>query len=319
MAAKRIEERVTLLESKMDAIMQKLERMEEVFKLRGLDTLEKKIDGLDTLEKKMDEIASRQTIVELGMKDRVKEISIETETKIGSSEARCIEKMTEVGEKCREALDKTVAIEVRLADLSVEWPTPSEGWSVVSNKRNEKKERKRPSFAEKFKNKPKDTMMLVGDSLTRGVGQKLSIDSHMVTTICRPGAHIEDITSEVSKLEKDRDRHLVLLVGTNNVKSDGSVGMLSKYKTLIEESKKMNNRKVSVVGIIRRSDLSNFENSRRLGVNKYLREMCKEHDVEYIEYEPANSRLAKDGLHLNHLGQEELGRQIFQHCRRFLV
>ena len=141
----------------------------------------------------------------------------------------------------------------------------------------------------------------------------------MVSTICRPGANIEDILKDLSKLKNKDDRHLVLLVGTNNIKREGSEIVLSKYKNLIDESKRIKNRKVSVVGIPRRVDLSRFHNSRRIGVNMSLKEMCGAMNVEFIDYEPVDNRLARDGLHLNHLGQDELGRKIFQHCKRFLV
>lgn len=232
--------------------------------------------------------------------------------------------MRNLGEKFKETVDKVVAIELRVSELSNEWPTPSEGWSQVKNKRSKDGKESQSSastqsFAEKFKNKPSDTIVLVGDSLARGVGAKLEQQSNMVSTICRPGANIEDISKDLSKLKNKDDRHLVLLVGTNNIKREGSEIVLSKYKNLIDESKRIKNRKVSVVGIPRRVDLSRFHNSRRIGVNKSLKEMCGAMNVEFIDYEPVDNRLARDGLHLNHLGQDELGRKIFQHCKRFLV
>jgi hypothetical protein len=195
-------------------------------------------------------------------------------------------------------------------------------WTQVARKRNERKSNQaaKPivTFAEKFKTKPKDTIVLIGDSLTRVVGAKLAIQSN-VSTICRPGARIEDITLEVGKLEDKEDRHLVLLVGTNEIMKEGNVGILSKYTTLIDVSRKLKNRKVSIIGIPRRADLSSFHNSRRIGVNLQLREKCEAENVEFIDYEPTDNRLARDGLHLNHLGQDELGRKIFQHCRSFLA
>ena len=295
----------------MDALLQKFKKIEEVFEAAGLERLSKKVE----------EVESKQSVAETAFDDKLKDISAETNSKIVSCDLRSEEKIKELGDKCSEALDKALAIEIRLKDLSEEWPTPMEGWTQVARKRNERKLNQKPivTFAEKFKTKPKDTIMLIGDSLTRGVGAKLAIQSNMVSTICRPGARIEDITLEVSKLEDKEDRHLVLLVGTNEIMKEGSVGILSKYTTLIDVSRKLKNRKVSIIGIPRRADLSSFHNSRRIGVNMQLREKCEAGNVEFIDYEPADNRLARDGLHLNHLGQDELGRKIFQHCRRFLA
>src|SRR5437867_12793666 len=97
----------------------------------------------------------------------------------------------------------------------------------------------------------------------------------MVSAIYRPGAHIDDISEEVRKLRDNEDRHVVLLVGTNDIQGEGSEVMLSKYKNLIEASQTIKNRKVSVVGIPRRGDLDSFCNSRRLGV-KIGRASCRE-------------------------------------------
>lgn len=309
---KKIEERLSKLESAVESILQRLE------------TVEKKLEPVDNLRKRVDEAESKQAIQELAVEDKIKDLSTETDSKVLTSELRSEEKIKDLGEKFIETVDKVVAIELRVSELTKDWPTPSEGWSQVINKRSKdgmlsKKSAPIQSFAEKFKGKPKDTIVLVGDSLARGVGAKLEHQSNMVSTICKPGAHIEDINKEICKLGNKNDRHLVLLVGTNDIKREGSEVILSKYKCLIDESKKIKNRKVSIVGIPRRVDLSRFHNSRRIGVNKSLKEMCGAMNVEFIEYEPMDNKLARDGLHLNHLGQDELGRKLFQHCKRFLV
>ena len=276
------------------------------------------------MRKNVDDTDSKQAIHELSVEDKIKDISIETDGKAVTRELRSEEKIKDLGEKFKETVDKVVAIELRVSELSNEWPTPSEGWSQVKNKRS--KERKlsqsssrTQSFAEKYKDKPSDTIVLVGDSLARGVGAKLEQQSNMVSTISVSGAHIDDITKELCKLRDKDDRHIVVLVGTNDIKEEGSEVVLSKYKFLIDESNKVKNRKVSVVEIPRRLDLSTFHNSRRIGVNKRLKELCEAMNVEFIDYEPVDNRLARDRLHLNHLGQDELGRKIFQHCKRFLM
>src|ERR1051325_8568715 len=311
MGSKKTEERLNKLESAFEAILQRL------------DAVEKKIEPVDNLRKRVDDTDSKQAIHELSVEDKIKDIGIETDSKVVTSELRSEEKIKDLGEKFKETVDKVVAIELRVSELSNEWPTPSEGWSQVKNKRS--KERKlsqsssRTSFAEKYKDKPSDTIVLVGDSLARGVGARLEQQSNMVSTISVSGGHIEDITKELCKLGDKDDRHIVVLVGTNNIKGEGSEVVLSKYKCLIDESNKIKNRKVSIVGIPRRLDLSTVHNSRRIGVNKRLKELCEAMNVEFIDYEPLDNRLARDGLHLNHLGQDDLGRKIFKHCKRFLM
>ena len=120
-------------------------------------------------------------------------------------------------------------------------------------------------------------------------------------------------------LKDNEDRHLIVLVGTNNIQSETSETIRLKYKSLLEASMKVKNRRVSVIGIPRRFDLSGYQNSRRIGANLQLENMCRELDIEFITYEPYRSRIAQDGLHFNHVGQDELARKIFEHCKSFLV
>src|SRR2546426_1525172 len=310
MTLKQVEERVTEIESAVELILKRLE------------VLERKFQPFDDLITRVENAESRLTIHEISVEDKMKEAGTETDSKVLTSELRSEEKIKEIGEKFKETVDKLYTIELKVND----WPTPAaEDYTLVTNKRNERKLRLsslpvvKQSHAEKYKDKPKDTIVLLGDSLTRGVGVKLEYQSNMASTICRPGAHIDDITVEVSKLGDNADRHVVLLVGTNDIKREDSVNILKKYRNMLGETQKIKNRKVSVVGIPRRANLDNFDNSRRIGVNSELKEMCATLNVEFLEYEPSNNRLARDGLHLNDLGQNELGLKIYQHCGRFLV
>src|SRR6267154_778904 len=309
MTVKELEEQLTKIESAIDSILVRLE------------AVEKKFEPVDNLSKEIEETRNKQLIHEISVEDKMKDVNSETDIKIEASELRSEEKIRELGEKFTEIVEKITAVEQQ----ATEWPTPAEGWNLVTNKRSKDRKLSRSSresvklsHAEKFKDKPKDTIVIIGDSLTRGVGAKLEYQSNMVSTICVPGTRIDDIAGEVSKLSDNADRHIVLLVGTNDIKGEGSEVILAKYKNLIEKSLKVKNRKVSVVGIPRRRDLDQFHNSRRIGVNNRLKEMCKALNAEFIEYEPVDSWLARDGLHLNHRGQNELGYRIYQHCGRFL-
>ena len=266
---------------------------------------------------------SRHVVQELQADDKIKEAAVECENKIVSSELRCEGKIDAIGSKLQDVSDKATAIELRIGEMSKEWPTPQEAKTsrVAAKNKGSKIVSREPkiSFADKFKNKAKDTIVLAGDSLARGVGAKLEQQSHMVTTMSRGGAKIENIADDIGLLQDNEDRHLVVLVGTNNVQREGSETIRSKYEGLLEASKKVKNKKVSVVGIPRRYDLSEYQNSRRIGVNLQLKKLCNEHDVEFIEYEPHRSRIARDGLHFNHIGQDELAKAIFDHCKIFLV
>jgi lysophospholipase L1-like esterase len=314
MTVKQLEERLTKMESVVESIIARME------------AVEKKIEPIEEWRKRVENAENKQAIHEVSVEDKMKEASSETDSKIMASELRSEEQIMNLGEKIKVTVDKFVEVERKVNEIRNEWPTPEEGRALMINKRTKEGTLNlsgiptgKPSHAEKFKDKPKETIVILGDSLTRGVGAKLEYQSNMVTTICRPGAHIEDITDEVSRLGDNADRHIVLLVGTNEIKKEGSEIILEKYKNLIEESRKIKNRNVSVVGIPRRGDLNEFHNSRRIGVNSRLKKMCENSNIEFIVYEPLDSWLARDGLHLNHRGQNELSYIIYQHCGHFLV
>jgi lysophospholipase L1-like esterase len=270
---------------------------------------------LELFSKRLDEVENGYVAQGLQADDKIKDVASECDSKITSSELRSESRVEVLGKKLQDVSDKTIAIELRIGEMNKEWPTLQEAKLVKETKKPVNK----TSFAEEFKSKAKDTIVLVGDSLARGVGQKLEQQSHMVTTKSRGGARIEQVTEQIGLLQDNVDRHLLVLVGTNNVENDSSEAIRLKYRSLLEASKKVKNRKVSVIGIPRRYDLSGYQNSRRIGANLELEKMCVKHDIGFIAYEPYRSRIAKDEIHFNHVGQDELARMIFEHCKSFLV
>ena len=75
---------------------------------------------------------------------------------------------------------------------------------------------------------------------------------------------------------------------------------------------------MSVVEILRRKDLSSFVDSRRLGVNLRLRELCEENNIGFISKNLVSDLIAREKLHLSELGQDEIARVVFKHCKKYL-
>jgi len=286
-----------------------------------LERVSKIEEKLERLSRRMDEVENGHIAQGLQVEDKFKDVNNAWDSKLISSELKCESGIKLLGSKLQGVSDKTTAIELRLGEIdeiAKDWPTPQEA-KLMNGERKNKVMKKGPSFADKFKEKATDTIMLIGDSLARGVGAKLEQQSHMVTTKSRGGAKIENITEQIGLLQDNDDRHLVVLVGTNNVQNETSETIRRKYRSLLETSKKVKNRRVSVVGIPNRFDLTGYQNSRRIGANLQLEKMCRVLEIDFITYEPYCSRIAKDGLHFNHVGQDELARKIFEHCKSFLV
>ena len=127
---------------------------------------------------------------------------------------------------------------------------------------------------------------------------------------------------------------MVAMVGTNNLKVEDSETIIDKYKVLVEEMKKVNCRKRTVIGILARSDVDGFTNRKRMGINMRLEQLCKVNDVDFMDpwkiYVNINGEtpfrsekiglqiLDRGGLHLNGWGQEKIAKLIFDHCVRSL-
>lgn len=174
------------------------------------------------------------------------------------------------------------------------------------------------SFADKHRNRSSDTVVILGDSLTRGVGHHLQNDSHMFSRTTFSGIGIQELTNEIKRRKDNPVSHLVIMVGTNDIKKGGSEETISKYRELIEIVKTKKHRQVSMVGILRRRDLVGLNDSRRIGINLRLAELCKENNFGYIYKELQDRQLGRDGLHLNWKGQDAVAREIFKHCIPYL-
>ena len=130
------------------------------------------------------------------------------------------------------------------------------------------------------------------------------------------GAKIDGITERLQEIELgEKVENLVLMVGTNNLKNDGTEDIMGKYEELIRTAKEKGDRRIVVVGIISRSDLGDYYESKRLGINIRLKNKCDAIGVKYVEmggqFKDRDSVLWDDGLHLNDAGAYKMGKAIF--------
>jgi len=177
---------------------------------------------------------------------------------------------------------------------------------------------KKLSFAEKYKDHRNDTVIVLGDSLVRGVGSCLKKDGDLFKAVTCPGAKIEHVETKLWQLGDREHSHLILMVGTNNLKLDGTEEMVGKYKELISVAKEYKYRQISLVSILDRKDVSNFHDCRSNIVNSRLKETCEAAGVGFIQISNVRNFLSNDGLHLNAVGQDLVARHIFAHVKQHL-
>ena len=162
--------------------------------------------------------------------------------------------------------------------------------------------------------------VMIGSSMVGGVGKVLQREIGDKKFAWRkfPGAKIENITSKMKEVSLgDKVKNLVLMVGTNNLVDDGTTTIMKKYGELIEAAKDSGARRIVVVGIVARSDVGEYFESKRWAINCRLKKKCMEMGVNYVEmgglYRDRDLWLWKDGLHLNWDGADRMGREIYKH------
>ena len=84
---------------------------------------------------------------------------------------------------------------------------------------------------------------------------------------------------------------------------------------MIEKAKTEKYEKILIVGILTRKDLGYFFECKRIAINLQLRKICEEYEAEFLEFDFYKDRdkiLWKDGLQLNNVGADKLGRRIYK-------
>ena len=243
------------------------------------------------------------------------------------------ERLGKVEEQLGELASK---IEAMILVHDKEWPAlerkEDEGFTVVESKKGRRDKRSsvnevqgkspvvvpKTSLAQKL-GQSKRKVVVAGDSLARGVGHKLKEQcGDMINVRAESGAKLGAVSNFVESLDKDENRQLVVVAGANSLEKESSVELLSNYRKTIDAGKK-SCKDVVMVGLVKRYDLSQTYESKRIVVNTKLKALCRDSGVKFVEYEPERSRVHRDGLHLNFRGQNELGRMIFPFVRNFLV
>ena len=159
--------------------------------------------------------------------------------------------------------------------------------------------------------------VLIGSSMAGSVGRALHWQLRGAFVWMKySGAKIEGIAERLQEIElEEKVKNLVLIVGTNNLKNDGTEDIMEKYEELIWTAKEKGDRKIVVVGIISRSDLGDYYESKGLGINIRLKRKCDAMGVKYVEmggqFKERDSVLWDDGLHLNDAGAYKMGKAIF--------
>ena len=159
---------------------------------------------------------------------------------------------------------------------------------------------------------PNYKFTLISDSICKNVKYTKSLFIQAF-----PGATIERLTwmMRMNLVYFKNYRVVVLHVGTNNVNRDSVDLIIEKMKKLVVATQRINPKaKIFISGIIPRYKDDEIHRLKVLDINKYLVEMCKDMNCRFLRtYRPflckgacRQELYAKDGLHLNYKGTQEL-------------
>ena len=166
-------------------------------------------------------------------------------------------------------------------------------WAANSKTRSEDARRPR-----------KPVFSILGDSMVKKIRrQDINAEvSHAKTSIKTfPGATIDQMKSYIKPAIDDKLDGIIILCGTNNLRSESPEETAKKLIDLATETKKKL-RDVTVSSIIKRTDSHELEMKRRK-VNDLVKVGLSRSNISFIEHDNIESRhLDKWGLHLNFQG-----------------
>ena len=169
-----------------------------------------------------------------------------------------------------------------------------------------------PRFAEKSQQYEEGSILLVGDSLVRNVGDHLKNQTHLFEKLDFSGARIEHLSDKLKVLGDRPNNNVVVMVGTNNLQNDRAEVMMEKFGKLVSDLKVRKYKTVSLVGLVKRRD-SRFDRE-VLVTNRKLKELCGREGIGFVEPGiDSRTMLGKDGVHLNWRSCDRVARAIFRH------
>jgi hypothetical protein len=134
--------------------------------------------SLTEVKKRLEKCESELEVMRVAWKDlqdKMKDDVGEVCSKVAVGEAKCEEKIGALQKTVSEMKDRVQALGMKVEEFRMEFPTPGE-WIEVQNKKKLAKSgsssiKKEVGFADKYKMKDKDTVMLIGASQVRGLGR----------------------------------------------------------------------------------------------------------------------------------------------------
>ena len=187
-------------------------------------------------------------------------------------------------------------------------------WEKVVRKRSRQKQKKMP-------------IMIFGDSMVKDLKRNISMKEEGSELYSYAGAQIGVIAEKVKeKCINGGDGLIIIQGGGNNLTAIGYQETVEKVLSTVKEITKSNkNRKVGVMGIIKRPReyMSDRYDEERRKANRVIQtELCRMKEekmqVSFIDMDPViqNNMFRLDGVHLNVEGNDKMSARILTWMRQ---
>ena len=161
--------------------------------------------------------------------------------------------------------------------------------------------------------------ILIGSSMVRDQGKHFSSkNAKKRINKCYPGAKIKNIVSHVNELRiKGKQSRIITMVGSNDIfsfdKKERSTEVIYKDFVALTDSLNDKTENAVMVGVLPRLRENHIQLSKAIGLNERVKKMCQEKGITFLDYWNDFfdiSLFAKDGVHLNYVGKEKLGKLL---------
>ena len=166
-------------------------------------------------------------------------------------------------------------------------------------------------------------IVVIGDSIARGVGARLQEQHGEVKVFAKGGGTLTDAQRKVDEVQLTGEEAVIIMTGGNDIdRGDGTEEVVRGYERLVTSLRSKGVGRITLVGPSTRRHFSPYFKSKVIGINNRLERWCAKESVNFVEGGVTDQDkiwlLARDGVHFSRNGEDFMVRKIYQSTRQYL-
>jgi len=300
------------LTKRNEAVDERLDEMQ-----RGLEDVKREIERV---EKRLDEaIKECKNASELKVQEALKEIAKQAE--YVASTVQEIRNEKEGQEERIERLEWAVDGCSKMESPEQVVIRTKEGTTEAVGSGKTKVQRKNEARPKAIPQKEK--LVVLGDSIARGIGERLKEQHGNVKVLAKGGSLIGDTAKIAERTEWSGSEQVIVMTGGNNIERwDYSEEIMEGYAEILRKLKEKGVNNITMVGLSTRRCFKSIQTSRAIGLSERLSRLCAREGARYVdggvEEAQKNRMLAVDGVHFSREWEDVVVRRIYSSIRENL-